>query len=99
MQIHKLLQACGDKFKLWQSTKEQNFNKKLQRQRHQSAIREFGAPGRGCSPTHDGDSIYRKHCRPALQECLDDQVVTVAKSQLGLEYWAKSTTLRQLDRL
>ncbi|KAJ3650146.1 hypothetical protein Zmor_021853 [Zophobas morio] len=25
----------------------------------------FGAPDRGCSPTHDGDFIYRKHCSTA----------------------------------
>ena len=58
---------------------------------------EFGAPGRGCSPTHDGDSIYRKHCRIAI--LYYEQAVTVANSQLGLEYWPKSTGLRHLDRL
>ena len=49
--------------KLWQSTREQNFNKQTMQRQRQA---EFGAPGRGCSPTHDGDFIYRKHCRLAV---------------------------------
>ncbi|KAJ3655056.1 hypothetical protein Zmor_014200 [Zophobas morio] len=39
---------------------------------------EFGVPGRGCSPTHDGDSIYRKHCRTAITDMLYEQAVTLA---------------------
>ncbi|KAJ3639396.1 hypothetical protein Zmor_002757 [Zophobas morio] len=61
---------------------------------------EFGAPDCGCSPTHDGDSIYRKHCRTALlyyghgvrAGCYG------RKLAFGLDYWAKSTALRHLDR-
>ncbi|KAJ3646885.1 hypothetical protein Zmor_024450 [Zophobas morio] len=42
---------------------------------------------------HDGDSIYRKHYRTVslYYGRAVRQAVTVANSQLGLDYWAKST--------